>query len=61
MSNSHLSDRINYLAESQTNRHGQQLSRELTAKGIDVINLSLGEPDFITPLHIREGGQESHR
>jgi len=27
--------------------------RELTAEGIDVINLSIGEPDFNTPEHIK--------
>jgi aspartate aminotransferase len=31
-----------------------KLGRELRAKGIDVIDLSLGEPDFDTPLHIKE-------
>ena len=31
-----------------------QLGRELAAKGIDVINLSLGEPDFNTPQHIKD-------
>src|SRR6185436_2643570 len=58
MSNSHLSDRINYLAESQTIGMAK-LSRELTAKGIDVINLSLGEPDFITPEHIRDAAKKA--
>jgi len=58
MSNSHLSDRINYLAESQTIGMAK-LSRELSAQGIDVINLSLGEPDFITPLHIREAAKKA--
>jgi aspartate aminotransferase len=31
-----------------------KLGRELRAKGIDVIDLSLGEPDFDTPVHIKE-------
>ena len=31
-----------------------KLGRELRAKGIDVIDLSLGEPDFDTPRHIKE-------
>jgi aspartate aminotransferase len=31
-----------------------KLGRELRAKGVDVIDLSLGEPDFDTPLHIKE-------
>ncbi|MCX6291911.1 MAG: pyridoxal phosphate-dependent aminotransferase [Bacteroidetes bacterium] len=36
-----------------------KLSRELSAKGFDVINLSLGEPDFITPDHIREAAKKA--
>ena len=31
-----------------------KLGRELRAKGIDVIDLSLGEPDFDTPQHIKD-------
>src|SRR5436190_20867797 len=31
-----------------------KLGRELRAKGVDVIDLSLGEPDFDTPVHIKE-------
>lgn len=53
-----LSDRINSLEESQTIGMAK-LSRELSAKGFDVINLSLGEPDFITPLHIREAAKKA--
>ena len=53
-----LSDRINGLAESQTIGMAK-LSRELAAKGFDVINLSLGEPDFITPVHIREAAKQA--
>jgi len=33
-----------------------KLGRELRAKGVDVIDLSLGEPDFDTPQHIKEAG-----
>jgi aspartate aminotransferase len=40
-----LSDRINALSESQTLAMSKK-SRELAAKGINVINLSIGEPDF---------------
>src|SRR3954470_7781035 len=58
MNNNHLSDRINYLEESQTIGMSK-LSRELSAKGFDVINLSLGEPDFITPEHIREAAKKA--
>src|SRR5882762_3813643 len=53
-----LSDRVNCLSESQTIGMAK-LSRELSAKGFDVINLSLGEPDFITPEHIREAAKKA--
>jgi aspartate aminotransferase len=53
-----LSERISKLAESQTLSMAK-LSRELSAKGFDVINLSLGEPDFITPAHIREAAKKA--
>ena len=46
-----LSQRVQRLAESQTIGMSK-LSRELSSQGIDVINLSLGEPDFVTPAHI---------
>lgn len=36
-----------------------KLGRELRAKGIDIIDLSLGEPDFDTPLHIREAAKKA--
>ena len=32
-----------------------KLGRELRASGVDVIDLSLGEPDFDTPQHIKDG------
>lgn len=51
-----LSKRITELTESQTLAMAAR-SRELAAKGIDVINLSLGEPDFQTPEHVREAGK----
>ncbi|MDQ3140859.1 MAG: pyridoxal phosphate-dependent aminotransferase [Bacteroidota bacterium] len=38
-----------------------QMARELTSKGHDIINLSLGEPDFDTPLHIKEKAIEAIR
>jgi aspartate aminotransferase len=47
----HLADRINRLSESQTIQMAK-LSRELKAKGEDIIDLSLGEPDFPTPKFI---------
>lgn len=48
-----LSSRMDVLSESQTLQMAK-LSRELAGKGYDVINLSLGEPDFDTPAHIKE-------
>jgi aspartate aminotransferase len=36
-----------------------KLGRELRAKGIDVIDLSLGEPDFDTPDHIKQAGKKA--
>lgn len=50
-----LSERINRLSESATIKMAQ-LGRELKAKGKDIINLSLGEPDFDTPEHIKQAG-----
>ncbi len=47
-----LSDRINQLAESETLAMTRR-SRELRAQGFDVINLSIGEPDFNTPEHVK--------
>lgn len=49
----HLSDRINLISESQTIAMARK-SRELKAQGIDVISLSLGEPDFTTPEVIKQ-------
>ena len=53
-----LSKRVISLAESQTIGMSK-LSRELSSQGIDIVNLSLGEPDFITPLHIREAAKKA--
>jgi aspartate aminotransferase len=53
-----LSRRVTSLAESQTIGMSK-LSRELSAKGIDIVNLSLGEPDFVTPQHIREAAKKA--
>ena len=47
-----LSDRLNRLSPSATLAMSQK-SSELKAQGIDVINLSVGEPDFNTPDHIK--------
>ncbi|MDE6157300.1 MAG: aminotransferase class I/II-fold pyridoxal phosphate-dependent enzyme [Muribaculaceae bacterium] len=47
-----ISDRVMSLASSQTLAMSQK-SAELKAQGVDVINLSVGEPDFNTPAHIK--------
>jgi aspartate aminotransferase len=49
----HLSDRVNLISESQTIAMARK-SRELKASGIDIISLSLGEPDFATPEIIKQ-------
>lgn len=48
-----LSERLNRLSPSATLAMSQK-SAELKAQGIDVINMSVGEPDFNTPDHIKE-------
>jgi aspartate aminotransferase len=53
-----LSERINAMAESQTLEMAKK-ARELKAKGVDVISLNLGEPDFVTPQHIREAAKKA--
>ena len=52
-----LSERVNNLSESATSAMARK-SRELKAQGIDVISLSLGEPDFNTPDFIKEAAKE---
>lgn len=58
MSNQLLSNRIKNLAESATLKMTQK-SRELKAKGFDVITLSVGEPDFNTPEHIKKAAKDA--
>ena len=53
-----LSDRLNRLAPSATLAMSQK-SAELKAQGVDVINLSVGEPDFNTPDHIKEAAKRA--
>ena len=53
-----LSDRLNSLSPSATLAMSQK-SGELKAQGIDVINLSVGEPDFNTPEHIKEAAKKA--
>lgn len=52
----HLSDRIKLLSESETLAMTRK-SRELKAQGFDVINLSIGEPDFDTPAAIKDAAK----
>ncbi len=49
----HLSDRVNLISESQTIAMARK-SRELKAQGVDIISLSLGEPDFSTPQVVKD-------
>ncbi|MBO4826304.1 MAG: pyridoxal phosphate-dependent aminotransferase [Prevotella sp.] len=53
-----LSDRLNRLAPSATLAMSQK-SSEMKDQGIDVINLSVGEPDFNTPDHIKEAAKKA--
>ena len=53
-----ISQRIQSLSQSQTLAMSQK-SSELKAQGIDVINLSVGEPDFHTPEHIKEAAKRA--
>lgn len=54
----HLSNRLNRLAPSATLAMSQK-SSEMKAQGIDVINMSVGEPDFNTPTHIKEAAKKA--
>ncbi|MFZ4550003.1 MAG: pyridoxal phosphate-dependent aminotransferase, partial [Bacteroidales bacterium] len=54
----YLSERINLLAESETLAMTRR-SRELRAQGFDVINLSIGEPDFNTPEYVKEAAKDA--
>ena len=53
-----LSDRLERLAPSATLAMSQK-SNEMKAQGINVINMSVGEPDFNTPEHIKEAGKKA--
>src|SRR6478609_270377 len=53
-----LSDRVNRISESQTIAMARK-SRELKAQGIDIISLSLGEPDFSTPQIIKDTAKKA--
>jgi len=54
----HLSNRVNKISESQTIAMARK-SRELKALGIDIISLSLGEPDFPTPQIIKDAAKKA--
>src|ERR1017187_3552190 len=53
-----LADRINRLSESQTLAMARR-GRELRAQGIDIISLSLGEPDFHTPQTVKDAAKNA--
>jgi len=53
-----LSSILSRFAEPETLKMAK-LGRELRAKGIDVIDLSLGEPDFDTPTHIKDAAKKA--
>lgn len=53
-----LSDRLNNLAPSATLAMSQK-SSEMKSQGIDVINMSVGEPDYMTPENIKEAGKKA--
>jgi aspartate aminotransferase len=53
-----LSNRLNRLAPSATLAMSQK-SNEMKAQGIDVINMSVGEPDFNTPTHIKDAAKKA--
>jgi aspartate aminotransferase len=54
----HISSLLDRFAEPETLKMAK-LGRELRAKGVDVIDLSLGEPDFDTPIHIKEAAKKA--
>jgi len=58
LSISALSQRIQRMEESATIKMAQ-MARDLKAKGHDIISLSLGEPDFDTPQHIKEAAKKA--
>ena len=53
-----LSSNLSRFSESETIKMSK-LARELKAQGVNVINLSLGEPDFNTPEHIKEAAKKA--
>jgi aspartate aminotransferase len=53
-----LSSLLSRFSEPETLRMAK-LTRELVSKGIDIISLSLGEPDFDTPKHIKDAAKKA--
>ena len=53
-----LSKRINSLSESATLKM-TKLGRELASKGVNIISLSVGEPDFNTPDHVKNAAKDA--
>src|SRR5690242_7425433 len=53
-----LSSNLSRFSEPETLKMAK-MGRELRAKGIDVIDLSIGEPDFNTPEHIKESAKKA--
>ena len=53
-----LSNRIQRISYSQTLEMSRK-SMELRKQGIDIINLSIGEPDFQTPVHVKEAAKKA--
>jgi aspartate aminotransferase len=58
METSKIAERIKQLATSATLAMSQK-SSELRAAGVDVVNLSVGEPDFDTPSHIKDAAKQA--
>jgi aspartate aminotransferase len=54
----HLSSRLERFNEPETLKMAK-LGRELRARGIDIVDLSLGEPDFDTPQHIKDAAKKA--
>lgn len=54
----HIANRVSALSESETLQMAK-LSRELKAQGKDIIDLSLGEPDFDTPVFIKDAAKKA--
>ncbi len=53
-----ISRKIKNLSDSQTMAMNQK-SRDLQSQGVDIINLSVGEPDFPTPPHVKEAAKKA--